>query len=158
MTAKSNKTAKVAPAKVAKTAKAAAQLPAQLPAPQLPAQPVKMISTAAAAYHARKDAGVCVKCGQPLAEGSKLLCVKHLEYHNKWHADRKAKIDAAMALLAKQTAPIAQTQVAETVAAAPTAPVKPAVKAAKSKDLAALKATQPVAKPAAKSTKKSSKK
>jgi hypothetical protein len=150
MPAKKNKTVEVAPAKVAKTAKTAAQLPAQLPAPQVPA---KVLSTAGAQYHARKDAGVCVKCGQPLAEGSKLLCVKHLEYHNKWHADRKAKIDAAMALLAKQTAPIAQTQVAETVAAAPTAPVKPAVKAAKSKDLAALKATQPVAKPAKKSKK-----
>jgi hypothetical protein len=155
MPAKKNKTVEVAPAKVAKTAKTAAQLPAQLPAPQVPA---KVLSTAGAQYHARKDAGVCVKCGQPLAEGSKLLCVKHLEYHNKWHADRKAKIDAAMKLLATQTAPLPTTAPAAVVAQAATQPVKPAVKAAKSKDLAALKAAQPAAKPAAKSTKKSSKK
>jgi hypothetical protein len=37
------------------------------------------------------------------------------------------------------------------VAQATTAPAKPAAKVAKSKDLAALKATQPVAKPAKKS-------
>lgn len=97
----SNKSAKSA--KVAE--KSAKQLPtAQLPAPQLPA---KVISPAAAIYHARREAGVCVKCGQPTAEGSNLLCTAHLEYYNKWHAAKKAKIDAAMALLAKaEAAPV----------------------------------------------------
>jgi hypothetical protein len=156
MPAKKNKTVEVAPAKVAKTAKTTAQLPAQLPAAQVPAQPVKTMSTAAAAYHARKDAGVCVKCGKPLAEGSKLLCVDHLAYHNKWHSDRKAKIDAAMKLLATQTAPLPTTAPAAVVAQATTAPAKPAAKVAKSKDLAALKASQPAV--AVKPTKKSSKK
>lgn len=84
---------------------------AQLPAAQLPAETAKVreqptwqgkpISAAGLVYHQRREAGVCVKCGQPLAEGSKLLCTKHLEYHNKWHGDRKAKAEAAQAEAAK---------------------------------------------------------
>ena len=133
-TAKGGKTTKTA-TKVAKTAKVEAQLPAaQLPA-QLPAAKVEVVlspangkplSAAGITYHKRREAGVCVKCGKPLAEGSKLLCTEHLEYHTNWHAARKAKIDAAMALLAKQTAPVAQETVAAVVEAAPTAKVKPA--------------------------------
>ena len=139
MTAKNSakvvKTTKKQTAKAAEIVETATQLPAQLPAATSRAkeQPMwqgKPISAAGLVYHQRQEAGVCVKCGQPLAEGSNLLCDKHLAYHNQWHAARKAKIDAAMALLAKQTAPVAQTTVAATVEAAPAAKTakKPAAK------------------------------
>jgi hypothetical protein len=131
------KTTKKQTAKAAEIVETAAQLPAQLPAATSRAkeQPMwqgKPISAAGLVYHQRREAGVCVKCGQPLAEGSKLLCTAHLEYHNKWHAARKAKIDAAMELLAKQAAPVAQAEVVTAVEAAPKAKAsKPAKKTSK---------------------------
>lgn len=139
-TAQVVKTAKKQTAKAAEIVETAAQLPAQLPAATSRAkeQPMwqgKPISAAGLVYHQRREAGVCVKCGQPLAEGSKLLCTAHLEYHNKWHAARKAKIDAAMELLAKQAAPVAQAEVVAAVEAAPSAKqaAKPAKKQAAKK-------------------------
>ena len=150
-TAKSTKSHAKA-AKAAKVETAPVQLPAELPA--------KAMSSAAAAYHARKDAGTCVKCGQPLDPASKLLCTAHLTYYNNWHAAKRAKIAEAMALLNAQAPAKAAPVVAPQVASAKAVRqpkltdsngelTQQGMKMAKRQALTALKATVPT-KPAKK--------
>jgi hypothetical protein len=72
------------------------------------------ISKAGRLYNLRREQHVCVKCGGRLAEGSNLLCQSHLDYYNQWHASKRAKIAAALALLDEQQK-VAQTTAPEVV-------------------------------------------
>jgi transcription initiation factor TFIIIB Brf1 subunit/transcription initiation factor TFIIB len=66
------------------------------------------LSKAARTYNLRREQHVCVKCGGVLDEKSNLLCTAHLDYYNTWHASKRAKIAAALALLDEQQK-VAQT-------------------------------------------------
>jgi hypothetical protein len=103
---KSTKTAKVAKSAKA-TPVAKAQQPAELAPVVAHVTPARPMSKAAAQYHARREAGVCVKCGAELAEGSKLLCVNHLAYYNNWHAAKKEKVATMAARVAELEAKVA---------------------------------------------------